>query len=129
MSGQHNVIYVAGDWVNFASARETAEFLEQNGYTIAHKWWEPEARQQTSGNIEFLRGQIERSAAFVMDIRGVPEGRANAGGHIGMGLAFARKIPVCFLGKPLSSLYGSRICLTNEGMLLELNAALRCNQE
>lgn len=125
MSEKGNVVYIAGDWVNFHSARETAKFLEQNGYTIAHKWWEPEARQQTSGKMEFLREQIERSDAFVMDIRDVPEGRANAGGHIGMGMAFARNIPVCFLGKPLSSLYGSRICLTKEGMLLELDSALR----
>ena len=33
-------IYVAAKFGSAAKAKEVAEFLEKDGHTITHKWWE-----------------------------------------------------------------------------------------
>lgn len=106
-----NRIYVAGPWIDREKVIPIADKLESLGYTITHKWWEYEGKNQNDETPEFLRecAVSDVNGVATADVVLVYNSAKSEGKAVEQGLAIALKVPIVCINpgeiKPSSNIF------------------------
>lgn len=94
-------VYLAGPWVEREKASEYATKLEASGFHITHKWWLYEGEDQDKEEPDFLENcaNSDVKGVYTADVVIVINSVKSEGKAVETGLAIAKGIPICLIGK------------------------------